>query len=166
MRGSLRSVYSYSSTSPTSSGTLLITPSIKMSSVQMNLATLETSKVSEGQEISKTLKVPQILEILDSQRINMPLVERAQQTLETVDLPKESPEGMAIFTNHTNEVHHQHMRAALEMAEKALHGDEVPVGCVFVRNGEIIGRGMNDTNRSLCVTLLPTQNTYARGVLI
>ncbi|KAI9826148.1 MAG: tRNA(adenine34) deaminase [Thelocarpon impressellum] len=27
--------------------------------------------------------------------------------------------------------------------------DETPVGCVFVRGGEIIGRGMNDTNSSL-----------------
>ncbi|TGZ84129.1 cytidine deaminase-like protein, partial [Ascodesmis nigricans] len=30
--------------------------------------------------------------------------------------------------------------------------NEVPVGCVFVHNDEIIGRGMNDTNRSLCGT--------------
>ena len=36
-------------------------------------------------------------------------------------------------------------------AEYALNHDETPVGCVFVRNGEIIGRGMNDTNRSLNV---------------
>lgn len=36
------------------------------------------------------------------------------------------------------------------MAELALATDEVPVGCVFVHKGEIIGRGMNDTNRSLC----------------
>lgn len=30
--------------------------------------------------------------------------------------------------------------------------NEVPVGCVFVHNNEVIGRGMNDTNRSLCVS--------------
>lgn len=58
-----------------------------------------------------------------------------------------------ILPHHKDEIHHHFIRAALEMAENALRGDEVPVGCVFVRNGEIIGRGMNDTNRSLCVTL-------------
>ena len=36
-------------------------------------------------------------------------------------------------------------------AERALASDEVPVGCVFVHQDEIIGRGMNDTNRSLNV---------------
>ncbi|KAF8451790.1 cytidine deaminase-like protein [Terfezia claveryi] len=48
--------------------------------------------------------------------------------------------------------HHEFMRYALEMAEIALKTDEVPVGCVFVHKGEIIGKGMNDTNRSLCGT--------------
>ncbi|CAD6567114.1 MAG: tRNA(adenine34) deaminase [Alectoria sarmentosa] len=41
------------------------------------------------------------------------------------------------------------MRAALDMAEQALASNEVPVGCVFVHQGQIIGWGMNDTNRSL-----------------
>ncbi|KAL2038712.1 hypothetical protein N7G274_008470 [Stereocaulon virgatum] len=54
----------------------------------------------------------------------------------------------AASTSHDS-THRQHMRAALEMAEQALASDEVPVGCVFVHNGEIIGKGMNDTNRSL-----------------
>lgn len=45
--------------------------------------------------------------------------------------------------------HQENMRAALDMAEQALASDEVPVGCVFVHEGQIIGRGMNDTNRSL-----------------
>ena len=31
----------------------------------------------------------------------------------------------------------------------ALKNDETPVGCVFVRDGEIIARGMNETNKSL-----------------
>jgi len=31
----------------------------------------------------------------------------------------------------------------------ALKSDETPVGCVFVKDGEIIGRGMNETNRTL-----------------
>lgn len=48
-------------------------------------------------------------------------------------------------------VHKRFMRAALEMADTALRTDEVPVGCVFVHRNKIIGRGMNDTNRSLCV---------------
>ena len=30
----------------------------------------------------------------------------------------------------------------------------MPVGCIFVREGNIIGRGMNDTNRSLNVCVL------------
>ncbi|KAL8694217.1 MAG: hypothetical protein Q9218_001104 [Villophora microphyllina] len=45
----------------------------------------------------------------------------------------------------------QYMREALSMAEKALACDETPVGCVMVYEGQIIGRGMNDTNRSLNV---------------
>lgn len=45
--------------------------------------------------------------------------------------------------------HQDYMRAALDMAEQALASDEVPVGCIFVHEGQIIGRGMNDTNRSL-----------------
>lgn len=48
-------------------------------------------------------------------------------------------------------VHKRFMRAALDMADTALRTDEVPVGCVFVYRNRIIGRGMNDTNRSLCV---------------
>ena len=35
------------------------------------------------------------------------------------------------------------MLEALEEAKKALSKDEVPVGAVVVRNGEIIGRGHN-----------------------
>ncbi|KAI4102466.1 MAG: hypothetical protein LQ339_004620 [Xanthoria mediterranea] len=41
------------------------------------------------------------------------------------------------------------MREALKMAKQALESDETPVGCVMVHQGRIIGRGMNDTNRSL-----------------
>lgn len=36
-------------------------------------------------------------------------------------------------------------------AEKAIAIGETPVGCVLVHEGKIIGRGMNDTNRSLNV---------------
>ncbi|KAF2760998.1 cytidine deaminase-like protein [Pseudovirgaria hyperparasitica] len=45
--------------------------------------------------------------------------------------------------------HGSFMREALSMAELALESDETPVGCVFVHDGKIIGKGMNDTNRSL-----------------
>jgi len=49
--------------------------------------------------------------------------------------------------------HKSYMRQALDMGERALtQFNEVPVGCVFVHNNEVIGRGMNDTNRSLCGT--------------
>lgn len=56
------------------------------------------------------------------------------------------------------EYHEGFMRKAIEMAELALSSDETPVGCVFVHNGKIIGRGINGTNASLnvCVPhLLP-----------
>ncbi|KAI4229019.1 MAG: hypothetical protein L6R36_001167 [Xanthoria steineri] len=43
----------------------------------------------------------------------------------------------------------RYMREALKMAKQALESDETPVGCVMVHQGRIIGRGMNDTNRSL-----------------
>lgn len=68
----------------------------------------------------------------------------------------------------TNNIHHGYMREALNVvrdwfirgkynfltsaqAEQALQSDETPVGCVFVYEGRIIGKGMNDTNRSLNV---------------
>ncbi len=35
------------------------------------------------------------------------------------------------------------MQAALELAQQALAADEVPVGAVVVKDGEIIGRGYN-----------------------
>jgi hypothetical protein len=77
----------------------------------------------------------------------------------------------------TNEYHEYFMRQAIDMvcrlcaikqwianwcqAELALETDETPVGCVFVRNGEVIGRGMNDTNKSLNVGIFPIhQDTH------
>lgn len=51
------------------------------------------------------------------------------------------------------EYHEGFMRQAIQMAELALASDETPVGCVFVHNGEVIGRGINGTNASLNVHL-------------
>ena len=36
-----------------------------------------------------------------------------------------------------------YMREALKLAREASEAGEVPVGCVIVRNGEIVGRGRN-----------------------
>lgn len=52
------------------------------------------------------------------------------------------------------EYHEGFMRKAIEMAQLALDSDETPVGCVFVRDGEVIGRGINGTNASLNVSTL------------
>ncbi|KAJ2749420.1 tRNA(adenine34) deaminase [Coemansia pectinata] len=38
------------------------------------------------------------------------------------------------------------MKQALSMANEALDTKEVPVGCVFVHNNQIVGRGRNETN--------------------
>lgn len=38
------------------------------------------------------------------------------------------------------------MKVALEQAEEALSAKEVPVGCVFVKNGEIVAKARNRTN--------------------
>ena len=39
--------------------------------------------------------------------------------------------------------HQDYMRRALELAEQAREQGDVPVGCVIVRDGEIIGEGRN-----------------------
>ncbi|KAG9126188.1 tRNA(adenine34) deaminase [Ceratobasidium sp. 392] len=43
-------------------------------------------------------------------------------------------------------VHLKWMNEALAMAEEAMEAREVPVGCVFVRDGQIIARARNRTN--------------------
>lgn len=42
--------------------------------------------------------------------------------------------------------HAKFMRAALEQAQCALERQEIPIGCVYVRDGEIVGTGSNRTN--------------------
>lgn len=47
----------------------------------------------------------------------------------------------------TVQTHEQGIQAALSMAQDAMDSSEVPVGCVFVRNGRIIARARNRTNQ-------------------
>ncbi|KAK7027347.1 tRNA(adenine34) deaminase [Paramarasmius palmivorus] len=42
--------------------------------------------------------------------------------------------------------HGRWMKEAMNMAEEALAASEVPVGCVFVRDGQIIAKARNRTN--------------------
>ncbi|OCH84027.1 cytidine deaminase-like protein [Obba rivulosa] len=44
------------------------------------------------------------------------------------------------------EEHMQWMKEAMNMAEEAIAASEVPVGCVFVRDGKIIAKARNRTN--------------------
>jgi len=48
--------------------------------------------------------------------------------------------------------HHIWMNAALDLANEALEAGEVPVGCVFVFNSEIVGRGRNHVNATCNAT--------------
>ena len=43
--------------------------------------------------------------------------------------------------------HERYMEAALREAQRALEADEVPVGCVIVQDGQIIGKGYNQRER-------------------
>lgn len=46
----------------------------------------------------------------------------------------------------------KYMRLALHEAEEALRRDEIPVGCVIVSEGQILGRGHNLTETLMDVT--------------
>ena len=43
--------------------------------------------------------------------------------------------------------HEYWMHFALREAEKALHADEVPIGCVIVKDGIVVGKGYNQTEQ-------------------
>lgn len=42
------------------------------------------------------------------------------------------------------EQYEKYMDMALELAKKAYENNEVPIGCVIVRNAEVIGKGLNE----------------------
>ncbi|KAJ5929699.1 hypothetical protein N7454_006649 [Penicillium verhagenii] len=65
-----------------------------------------------------------------------------------MDLPKEQVhDTMPVLADDSR--HAYFMKQALLMGEKALLAGETPVGCVVVHNDQIVGYGMNDTNRSM-----------------
>lgn len=41
----------------------------------------------------------------------------------------------------------KHYENAMAIAEESMQANEVPVGCILVFNGEIIGRGHNEVNK-------------------
>uniref|UniRef100_A0A8R1EVV9 CMP/dCMP-type deaminase domain-containing protein n=1 Tax=Caenorhabditis japonica TaxID=281687 RepID=A0A8R1EVV9_CAEJA len=47
-----------------------------------------------------------------------------------------------------DETDREFLEMAFKLAEEALEGDEVPVGCVFVVDGKEIGRGRNRVNET------------------
>ncbi|KAJ5935677.1 hypothetical protein N7466_005224 [Penicillium verhagenii] len=65
-----------------------------------------------------------------------------------MDLPTEQAhDTMPVLADDSR--HAYFMKQALSMGEKALLAGETPVGCVVVHNDQIVGYGMNDTNRSM-----------------
>ncbi len=64
--------------------------------------------------------------------------------LEVTDRKKEKEERLAAAEFRIS--HEKFMREALREAEKALALQEVPIGCVIVKDGEIIARGYNRRN--------------------
>ncbi|WP_372368875.1 tRNA adenosine(34) deaminase TadA [Candidatus Uabimicrobium sp. HlEnr_7] len=50
---------------------------------------------------------------------------------------------MQIYNATSDDIHKKYMLLALEEAKTALKKDEVPVGAVVVKDGEVIGRGHN-----------------------
>jgi len=54
-----------------------------------------------------------------------------------------------------NKIHEKYMREALKQAKKAYDLGEVPIGCVIVYEGRIIGRGYNRRNTDKTTLALP-----------
>jgi hypothetical protein len=52
-------------------------------------------------------------------------------------------------------VHEGFMSEAIRQAQRALDNGEVPVGCIFVSDGKVIGEGYNRTNELKNVCLPP-----------
>ncbi|SZF01663.1 unnamed protein product [Blumeria hordei] len=52
------------------------------------------------------------------------------------------------MSDSESQMHLKFMGEAVTMAQLALENSETPVGCVLVYQEQVIGRGMNDTNRS------------------
>lgn len=48
--------------------------------------------------------------------------------------------------NEERVIHEKYMKEALKQARLALKYDEVPIGCVIVRDGKVIARGYNRRN--------------------
>ena len=47
-------------------------------------------------------------------------------------------------------MHQKFMKLAIKEAQKALKNDEVPVGCVIVKDGKVVGRGYNKKEKLHC----------------
>jgi len=83
----------------------------------------------------------------------VPVIPLAADGRPLTNLSRHAVTAEMVFAPIPNRPYHEaFMRKAIEMAEMALANDETPVGCVFVRDGEVIGRGINGTNASLCVS--------------
>jgi len=121
---------------------------------------------TEEEEGEEETKGPSIAE-KDSSPITLPLLpllNSSGKSRPTTDEDLTNPSPYTNLSRHpvTNEMvfgpipdreyHERFMRKAIEMAQLALDSDETPVGCVFVRDGEVIGRGINGTNASLNVS--------------
>ena len=64
--------------------------------------------------------------------------------------------------NYTVEEKEVFMREALREAEIALEHDEIPIGCVIVKDGKIIGRGHN-ARRGIATSSHACRNYGYRG---
>lgn len=104
--------------------------------------------------------------IAETSPVALPILGKNEPAVTTANDDLSNPSPLTNLSRHaiTNEMvfgpipdreyHEGFMRKAIEMAQLALDSDETPVGCVFVRDGEVIGRGINGTNASLNVSVM------------